>query len=276
MFKGQATLEFLGGMIIFLITLVGSLTVASGNVPDFQDGLQQSEKNMEIYSMTERVLSSPGYHTNGSGGSDWENHVNSTTELGLANDYLILEKDKVDALSTTGEDSFNYTQFRNLTNVDQQYHFDFVWLPIVETSNSFIRTESPGFINESNEPIYDQAENRVHYGTFTIDSQNYRFMVTAHNGVYNTTYISEDWEFRDDNPQGVGDTVVMSGTNFTIKQFQNRERRPGTAVILENSLKSFGPSSEEVSQEITKLNRYAVLKAPNTDDEPVRVEVLAW
>lgn len=279
--KGQSTIEFLAGIFIVILVLVSALTVASGKIPEFDSSVEQSGRNMEIYSLTEKILSNPGYHTNESGGTDWGDNIANTSDFGLASDYLVVEKSKVDAMSTTGQSSFNYSQFRKVTGVDNQYHFTFIWQPIVETSNSFIRTNSPSEIDEPGstgdpDTLYSRAENRVHYGNFTIDGLTYWFLVTAHDGVYNTTRISTNKDFDSKEILGVGDTYTLSGTEFVVKKFQNRERRPGASVILSSEIKSFGPSSEGVDQSVTKLNRFAVLEADQTDREPVRIEVLSW
>jgi len=278
MYKGQATIEFLAAMILFLIVIISSVTLISGDIPEFRDDLKESNKNLEIYSLTQRILTTPGYHNNQSGGTEWEDNIRSTQEMGLATEHLVLEKEKIDALQTTGKNKFNYTQFRNLNDLNNQYNFEFTWYPIVETSNSFTREYSPGFITgpEETDSDYNNAENRVHYGTFTINSNNYRFLVTAHNGVYDTVRISPNWNFEAKTKLNIGDTYLIEDNNFTIERIQNRERKPGASVVLKNELKSFGPSSEGVSQSVTKLNRYAAMKAPGTDTEPVRVEVLAW
>ncbi|QGA80254.1 hypothetical protein [Candidatus Nanohalobium constans] len=279
--KGQSTIEFLGGMFIVILALVAALSANSGKIPEFESSVEQSARNMEIYSLTEKILSKPGYHTNGTGGTEWEDNISHTSEFGLAKDYLVLEKEKIDALQTTGDSSFNYSQFKKVTGADNQYHFTFIWQPIVETSNSFTRTEPENGIDEPGttgnpDPLYSQAENRVHYGNFTIQAQTYWFLVTAHDGVYNTTRISTDKDFDSELTLGTGDTYSLAGTEFELQRFQNRERKPGAAVVLSNELKSFGPSSENVDQSVTKLNRYAVLEEPLTDSEPIRIEVLSW
>lgn len=274
--KGQATIEFLASIFLFLLALLTALTLLSGSLPDFQEDLQQSSKNMELYTVTEKVLSTPGYHSNGSGGTDWEENINYTEEFGLASDHLVVERDKLEAIRTAGDDRFNYSQFRRLHDLDNQYYFTFIWYPVVETSQTFTRTEPPSFIREPNQNLYFSAENRVHYGTFNIDGSEYRFLVTAHDGVYDVVRISDDWDFRARQPLNEGGTWIRGEFNFTVTSIQNRERRPGTSVILEHDLKSFGANPEDTEGSRTKLNRYAVLQGSGTDPEPLRVEVLAW
>jgi len=274
---GQATIEFLAGMMLFLIVLVSALTLMSSNIPDLKKDLAVSERNMEIYSATEKILSSPGYHSNASGGKDWQNNVNYTEEFGLAEDYLILNKDKIDAISTTGVSKFNYTQFKQVSSLENKYYFNFTWFPIVKTSKSFVKESSPSKITEPNDSLYTLAQDRVHYGTIKVSDQKYRFLVTAHNGVYNTTWKSKNnWNFEKSQPLGEKNQAEMASKNFTVYNFQNRKRKPGASIILERHIKSFGANPNNVDQSITKLNRFGVLKASNTDKQPVRIEVLSW
>ena len=271
--KGQSTIEFLGGALLFLLVIAGSLSIISQDVNRFQDQTEQSSKNMEIYTLTQQLMTSPGKKPSG---TNWEDNTQQTQQAGLANEYLTLQWDKIKALSTTGQNKLNYTQFRNIHTVNNQYRLTFTWLPIVETSKSFTRTEPPSKITEPNSSLYQSAENRVHYGILNLNSTEYKFSVTAHNGVYNTTRVSTDWNFSGENPEGNGDEIMLDGKDFKIKKFQNRERRPGASIILEREIKTFGANPREVNTPITKLNRFASLEAPGTDTQPVRIEVLAW
>ncbi len=283
--KGQSTIEFLGGLFLFLIAIVGALTLMSDQVPEFTDDVAQSSHNMELYRLTSNMMTESGRHTFGAGGTNWEKNsstVAATTQFGLADDYKLLAKDKVDNLSTTGANSLNYSQFREINSLDHQYFFNFTWFPIVETSSSFIRTEPPPGVVEPDDAenpnyVYSNAENRVHYGNFTINGTSYPFFVAAFDGVYDTVYFdsTRDLDFDVEDKQYVGDTLVMEGVDFRIIKIQNRERRPGTSVILSTHLKSFGPNPEGTEVR-TKLNRYASLNATETDTEPVRIEVLSW
>lgn len=285
--KGQSTIEFLGSVLLFLIVLVASLTVMSNQIPEFTDDVSESSQNMEMYRISNQMMTKPGRHFHDAGGTDWDKNsstLSSVEEFGLAEDFKVMDKTKVDNLSTTGSESFNYSQFRDLTNLGNQYFFNFTWFPIVETSESFTRTMPPDNppINEP-ESIgsslnYSNAENRVHYGSFKLRGDNYNFLVTAYDGVYNTTYLAEDantWNFTDSEPLSEEDSVTLDGREFDIIRLQNRDRTPGSAVYLRRAFKSFGPDPTG-NDEVSKLNRYSVLKAPNTDEEVVRMEVFSW
>ncbi len=282
--KGQSTIEFVGAMLLFLIAVVSSLTVISGKVPQFTEDLEDKSQNMEMYRVTNTLSTASGRHSYGSGGPNWQKNsstVSATERIGLAQDYHVLNFSKVRALSTTGSDGLSYGNFREITNLDNQYNFNFTWMPTVETSSSFIRTNPPSNppINEPNgDPRYSSAENRVHYGSIRINGTSYHFLVAAYDGVYNTVYFDPfgSWNFQAGDKRKVGDTVVMDGRNFTIEKIQNRDRTPGASVILSRNIKTFGVNTESADNTAVKLNRYGVLAANNTDREIVRMEVLSW
>ena len=275
--KGQSTIEFLGISMLFIIAITATTFTLTDEIPDFENSIQESSKNMEMYTLTEKMLKNPGLDRDKN--QNWEENPNKTVQTGLANENLVLQIDKINALSTTGSNKLNYTRFRKIQDIENQYNFRFVWLPVIETSSTFTRTEPPSNpdIKEPTSAGYSNSENRVHYGQTEIGGDNYRYLITAHNGIYDTARITQnDWNFIGEIPKEVGDELQMNNSQFTIQSIQNRNRRPGTSIILNRTMKNFGPQPDTETGEVTKLNRYAVLNAPATDRHPVRLEVLAW
>lgn len=282
--KGQSTVEFLTATLLFLIAITGSLTVMSDRIPEFNDDVEESSVNVEMHRFTDRILSEPGRHSFSGGGSNWEKNSSTRAnieEFGLATDYRVVDKGKIDNITTIDSNKLNYSRFREVTDLENQYYLSFTWFPVVETSSSFTRTRPPSNpdITEPNTTTtdYNLAENRVHYGSIDMLGDQYNFLVAAFDGVYNTTYVSEgDWNFEDSESRGIGDNISIENRDFIVEQIQNRDRRPGSSVVLRRHIKSFGPNPENSDGEVTKLNRYAVLDAAGTDDEVVRIEVLSW
>lgn len=282
--KGQSTVEFLTATLLFLIAITGSLTVMSDRIPEFNDDVEKSSVNVEMHRFTDRILSEPGRHSFSGGGSNWEENTSTREnieEFGLATDYRVVDKGKIDNITTIGSNKLNYSRFREVNDLENQYYFSFTWFPVVETSSSFTRTRppsKPSIVEPSGiSADYDLAENRVHYGSIEMLGDQYNFLLAAFDGVYNTTYVSEgNWNFDDSEPQGIGDNITIENREFAVEQIQNRDRRPGSSVVLRRNIKSFGPNPANSDGEVTKLNRYAVMDAPGTDDEVVRIEVLSW
>ena len=282
--KGQISLEFVTATLFFIIILVGIIFLAADFVPEIRESNERASINLESRRMTSMILSSPGHHSFGSGGAEWEQNsstVNSVDEFGLATDYHVVEMEKVMALETIGEDAFNYSQFREVMDVDNQYRFEFTVLPVIDTSSQYLRTNPPKdpAIVEPNNTYYSTSGNDVGYGDLRIDGVRYNFLTTSHDSFYDTLYVENqtgnDWNFSESTRYREGDDLNLGGEEYTIRSFQNRGDDTGTVVILSRQLKSFG-SSFDVDATVEKMNRYAVLEAEGYDRQPLRVEVFSW
>lgn len=282
--KGQISLEFVTATLFFIILLVGIIFLGVDYVPEIEESNERASINLESRRMTSMILTSPGYHSYGSGGVDWAENsstVNSVEEFGLATEYHRVEREKVMALSTIGEDSFNYSQFREVMDVDNQYRFEFTVLPVVDTSKQFLRTNPPKdpSIVEPNNTYYSTSGNNVGYGTLRIAGIQYNFLTTSHDSFYDTLYVENqtvnEWNFSESTRYRQGDDLNLAGEEYTIRSFQNRGDDTGTVVILSRQLKSFG-SSFDVDATVEKMNRYAVIEGDGYDPQPLRIEVFSW
>lgn len=280
--KGQFTIEYIGSAIFFLLTLVGVAAIGAGKVPQFQSEIHESSLNLEARMITNHMLSSKGYHDYGPGGTNWDQNtatVSNVVEFGIARDYMEVEMDKIENLSTVGVTDFNYSQFKRVTGAMHNYRFNFTWMPIVETHNTFVRGDPPVIDGENlTEPTassYDNADNTVHYGNITLYNREFKFLVTSHDGTYDTVYASSTWDFSGDSPRNVRDTVLLSGNRFRVVSFQNLGKKTGTSVILSRHLKTFGANIDRESK-VIRMNRYPALYRPDSELEPVRMEVWIW
>lgn len=280
--KGQINIEFLAAAGLFILTLLGLLT--SGQVlPEYGSSMDRMDLNLEAKSVTTEMLTEEGYHDYGSGGTNWNRNqstMDNTVGFGLASDYHVVDRQKMEALKTAtvdGSTGLNYTQFRNAADVTNQFHFTFVWLPTVQTNYSYIKGNPPSNPNiiEPGRSSYSRADNRVHYGTISIRSSKYNFLVTAHNGVYDNVYVNLDtssgWDFQNPNPEEpykLDDRVEENG--FLIENIQNRENDRGAMVIMKKQLKEFGPSVDPDTEVVT-MDRFAVMEG-----EPLRLEAKVW
>ena len=282
--KGQISFEFLTSMlfVIFVITFI--LFTASDQVPDIEQNNQRASINLEARSLTSMLLNSPGSHSYGSGGTDWESSpasIDAVEEIGLASDYHVVERDKIMSLTTVGEEALNYSRFREITDVSNQYRFVFSAMPVVDTSSKFYRTEPPEEPNivEPETDIYNNAGNNVGYGSIVMGGTQYNVLVTSHNGRYDTAYMvnssAREWNFIGADRYGEGDQIELGGREFLVEGFQNSGDKIGNVVILSRELKTFG-SAFDIDSTIVKLNRYAVLKQPGADLQPLKIEVYSW
>lgn len=284
---GQINLEFLAAALIYLGALGGIVLVGQGALPDFTAETQEASLNLEARQISSRLLNAPG-RQDYTGRTNWEKNgttVRHATSVGLASGFKQVERDKLLRLRTINpvrgsKNYLNYSQFKRITGADHQYRFNFTWMPVIETSESFRRGNGDTVTPEIQEPdindadgdptYYGRSGNDIHYGFHMLNGTPYRFLVTSHNGIYNTTYVSADWDFQGHTPLGTGDEFGRGSDRFTVQRFQNREEEPGSLLMASQNLKSFGAALSNESRIIT-LHRYAVMEG-----EPLRVKVLAW
>lgn len=277
--KGQLNIEFLAAAGLFILTLLTLVT--SGQVlPDYSSNMDRMALNLELKTVTDRLLTEQGYHSYGTGGTAWEQNestIENAEAVGLASEHHVIDRNKLNGLKTVtvdGSTALNYSSFRKLTGVENQYSFDFVWMPTVQTNKSYIKGDNPSIpgFTEPDQDSYRFADNRVHYGSVTLNGAQYNFLVTAHDGIYDTLYVRQgDWDFlstTNNQPYRIGETIGVN--DFAIESFQNRENDRGAMVILSKEIKEFGPSVN-TDKEVVTLSRYAVL-----DGEPLKIEVAAW
>lgn len=103
-----------------------------------------------------------------------------------------------------------------------------------------------------------------------LRSERYYFIQSSHNGLYDTAYVSDTWNFTGRTPKRSNDKFDLHGENFTVSSFQNKEREPGSILMLSKHLKQFGPNVDSDST-VIRLDRYAVF-----NEEPLRIKVLVW
>ncbi len=287
--KGQIHIEFLAAAFVYLIALAALVTLGSGAMPSFSGNVEEAALNLEARQISTKILTNTGSHDHTGGGTNWESDNDTVREadaVGVANDFMELERDKIMRLRTinprtNGFNYLNYTQFKELTGADHQYRFNFTWMPMIETHKTFTKGEGDSVTPPITEPdirdsdgdltYYGRADNEIHYGSATLNGNTHNFLVTSHDGIYNTTYVSRNWDFQDGQIIGRGDLVSeYSGQSFVVTSFQNREDDPGSLLILQKHLKTFGASIDDDSQ-VIRLERFATM-----ENEPVRVVVWAW
>jgi hypothetical protein len=277
--SGQLNLEFVAAAGLFLVAILG-LIASNQLLPGYSNSMDRMNLNLEAKTLTDQLITEPGRHSYGSGGIIWERNDSTLENLeavGLASGHHRLERSKLERLQTVttgGSTGLNYTRFRDITGVDNQYRFKFVWVPTVQTNHSFVKNQPPSnpSIQTPETTEYDLADNEVHYGSVNLGGSTYNILVTAHDDVYDSVYVTQgSWDFSSSNPEepyNIGDRILEN--NFIVERFQNRENTPGEFVVWRRNITEFGPTPNTNTEVIT-MDRLAVLEG-----EPVRIEVSAW
>ncbi len=282
--KGQISLEFVTSTLFVIFVLAFILFTASDQVPDIESNNERASVNMEAWQMTSMLLDSPGYHSYGEGGTDWEKNqstLENIEDVGLTSDYHVVEREKIMAMDTIGEDVLNYSRFRDITGIDHQYRISFTAMPTVDTSSKYLRSSPPDDPNivEPVNPDYESAGNLVGYGSIVMGGTQYNVLTTSHDGSYDTLYIvnnsHREWNFVGADRYEEGDDIMLGDRQFEIEGFHNTVNSQGNVVILSKRLNTFG-SEFDVDSTIIKLDRYAALKQEGAELQPLRIEVFSW
>lgn len=277
--KGQVSIEFIAAFFLFIIAVVGTMAHISSDIPSFTGNMDEKSGYLEASTVSKKILTKPGKHSYSGEGTDWERNsdtIESIESFGLSSEHLVIEEDKLESISTNGDSVFNYSQFRQVEDTDHQYSFTFTWLPVIDTHKKFVKgSPAPEINSVPQTDYYENSDPIVHYGSTQIHGNDYTFLITSHLGSYNTTYVSQDWNFAGVEPNGTGQSFSLYGESFTVESFQNRENTPGSILVLSQQVKEFG-APQPLDTRTVSLNRYAVYNAENSDKHPMRVEVLAW
>lgn len=282
--KGQVTVEFLLATIFVIIVLSTLLYFEAENVSKIDESFNPAEVTMESRRLSTTLMTSKGSHDFGSGGTEWEKNIstlNNIDSIGLASDFHVLDRKKVENITSFSSNGLNYSQFRRLNDLNNQYRFIFTYLPVVHTSEKFIKGSPPEFpnITEPGNSDYLSAGNEIRYGDITVGNKQYNFLVASHGGDWNTVYRNRDivrgWNFSETTRHLEGEEVSLDGREFTVDEIQQGQNKGGSMVLLSRQFKVFGASFDTTAN-IQKMNRYAVLNETGTDLQPVRMEVFAW
>ncbi|MFB6200338.1 MAG: hypothetical protein ABEJ83_05630 [Candidatus Nanohaloarchaea archaeon] len=268
--KAQVNLEFLAAAALFLLT-IGILVITNTGIPQYESRQEIASLNRQAQAMTTQLLSNPGSYYNGTREKpNWEKNtatVKNLTSVGLGTGFMTVQKDKLEMLSSWDKSKLDYNQFKNVTGTDTQYRFEFYHLPTINTPQSFTKTYSPSDIIEPSGLSYQNADNIVHYGKEQLFGSTQNFLVTSHNGVYDTLYVSSNKDFRYGSTRR---TLNEKINGYRIIKFQNNQNGAGSLVILQKNIKTFGPKIDQGST-VINLERFATMK-----NEPLKVEVWAW
>ena len=283
-YRGQVTIEYLLSTLFVIIMLSTLLLLSVDRVPEIDDASEPAEVTMESRRVSSMLITSPGSHSYGSGGVSWEKNsstLSNVESVGLATDYHVVDRDKVQNLTSFSSAGLNYSVFRGTTDIENQYRFLFTFMPVIHTPESYTRNNPPETpnITEPQSTEYDSSGNTVRYGDFTIGGTEYNFILTSHNGEFDTIYKNRHsggrWDFRSSPKFSPGEEMKLDGRNFTIRNMQNTERKSGSVTVLSRQFKSFGPSFDATAS-VQKLNRYSAMNETGTSLQPLKIEVFSW
>ncbi len=272
--KGQISIEYTGGALLFFSSILFVVAGVLGTLPQFTSAIEENSIETQVWASTAVLLSDTGqWASDTRTGPDWHNHLENTTQLGLVGQDGDLSRDKIRKIV-----SMDYKDVKLLLQIDKDFNIEFTEFSIIDTASSFEKNDPGGkigqVITEPTTDSYDDANDTVRYGSITANGAEKRVLVTAHQGTYDTIYISEDWDFTD--------AIRLGPAGNQILSFDGRRYRlsvpdsgifasDGKTVVLSRPLGNVGTRTPAAESTVVTARRFG-----NIGPNPVRIDVEMW
>lgn len=253
--KGQLSIDYIAGALVFFAALVLLISNVLGTIPQLEEQYQTNELQLTAWSLSEVLLHDRGYWSNATeNGTNW--HVNLRTQdteaLGLqgANG---LSREKLQALQ-----NMNYQRITNILHINTSFNMELTEFLYIDTHRSFTPGSDPGFITE---PTYSgNVRGDVQYGSERIDGTSYYFLLANTVGWPNSLWVSEDWNFTDATYYNLSTTsVVTLEDNTYLANPSSNQISEGRALILQRRVGRVGTVPSGSVDDIRQITRYGVM-----------------
>ncbi len=280
--KGQIYIDYMGGALLFFLSIVFIVTSALNTIPQFSQGIGQNRLEITAWSISTQLVEDTGFWKNKSKRStEWHKHISDPDALkeiktiGLESEKDGLSREKIKTLLNS-----HYSDIKRLLKTDKEFNLQVTEFAFVDTYKSFRKPNSPPETSAFQAPdndSYDSADAEIHYGSKSIKGNSKRFLVTSHNGSYDEVYISDDWDFSeaaDIGPLGITDTQIVKFGDRNYR-FEGRSSgivaSEGKVVGLVRVMGRLGRRSPEDADRVTEVNRFS-----NIRENPIKIEMRFW
>lgn len=265
--KGQISIDYVAGALIFFGSLVFLVSNVMGTLPAFSQAQQTDELTLSAWSMSEVVMKDEGYWRNGThSGDNWQDHLGSVEVLGVKEGNEI-SGEKINAFT-----GLNQSWLRSAFNTEKKVNVEFREVVNVDTHRSFQRGSPPGFITE---PAYSGGTaDEIRYGAKELSGEERHFLLVKNPGFgwYNRVRVSTGWDFTGSDTYNLTDTrYIPVGGGTYVTEAANTEVSGGNLLILWRDLGRTGDVPGESVDEIVSVDRYGVM-----DGNVVEVTFRVW
>ncbi|MDY6770910.1 MAG: hypothetical protein SV186_03050 [Candidatus Nanohaloarchaea archaeon] len=272
--KGQISIEYTAGALLFFSAILFVVSGVLGTLPRFTDTIDENSIETEAWTLSTLLISTQGRWESGPrSGTQWQQHTGNISRVGLLGQDGSLEREKIRAFV-----SLRYERLKVLLKTGKDLNIEFTEFVVADTSQSFTKPTATGDIGtvltQPDSQAYQDANATVHYGTVTLNGDERHFLVTAHQGVYDTIYISQDWNFTDAIRLGPNGNRVLSfnGRRYRIQTSESGIfQSNGQTVIFSRPMGRVGRRTPTAEPQIINVRRFASM-----DGKPVRIDMEIW
>lgn len=208
--KGQIAIDYIGGASIFFVAVLFVVLSVLSGIPEYSAGVTANRMELTGWSVTSTILNTPGYWEDAGAdeeGENWEDKIGSSPDtvksVGVAG-RSGLKMDKIEALM-----GMDYQALKTLLGLELDFQLRISLFPVVRMSGEeYGKNGLPSDYPDITEPSYDESEGSVtgvRFGGISFNDEKHKFLAVAHEGVYDTIWASDDWDFSSADRIGPGE-----------------------------------------------------------------------
>jgi len=271
--KGQISIDYAGGAMLFFLSLIFVTTGVLGTVPQFTDVIQEDRLEVTAWSFTTSLLEENGYwETATASGEDWHRHTGNVKNIGLS------DGKGIDRAKTNAFLSLDYRRIKNqIAKMEKDFNMEITEYGLVYTDQTFPRGNPPakltGFVPPNN-PSYTSADSTVHYGSIELNEEAKYFLVTFHANDPDSVYVSDSWNFSGSSRQTFGDNRIFNfnGRNYRLDMGNSGiTTSEGNLIVLSRLMGRIGERPPVDTQRVVQVRRVT-----NIGHNPVTIETSIW
>lgn len=276
--KGQISIDYAAGALLFFLALVFIITGILSTVPQYSENIDENRLEMTAWKLTTAMLNTPGYWQNSTrGGTDWSRAASEDVrQVGFTAQEGDLSRAKLQKALR-----MDYSDIRDRLDTETHFRFDVREFAQVDTSRSYEHDDPPSHLPGFAVPAagdYQEFNGTVQYGSSEINGEVMRWLVTQ-NETFVRVYWSNSWDFSTAGPyssdstqrlnfgEGSGDdrTYIFDGGDAGVMESD------GELIVLQRPVGYYGRRMPAFVQDSVTVTRFS-----NIGSSPVRLEMEVW
>lgn len=266
--KGQISIDYAGGALVFFVSLIFVVTGMLGTIPQFSEAVTADRLETIGWSLSTQLLEQPGYWQDGSQNrTDWQNAPDPSMiqSLGLAAPNSGISSAKVDVMQ-----DMNYTTIKNIVNINDDFTLDLTAYMVVTTTRTFEKGSSPWALD--GDFAWEGNSDQAWYGATMENGVSQYFMIDR-DPEY-TIYASSTRDFADYTTVAPGEAKIRDfGDQSYILEHSTSgvAQAEGRQLVLERQLGRIGERTPPEEAQTVNIVRYS-----HIDQNPVRIQMEVW
>lgn len=265
--KGQISIDYAGGAMVFFVALIFVVTGMLGTIPQFSEAVTTDRLETVGWSLSTHLLNQPGYWQQGvQNRTDW--HAAPSTDqidsLGLASPEGGVSLEKINEMQ-----DMEYTTIKGIVNIHEDFTFDVTEYMIVTTDSTFEKGSPPWNIEDID---WQGNSDTVWYGAVTENQATQYFMIDRDPSFTIYTSSSRNFDTYDTISREEASIIDFGDRSYILEQSGSGvSQSQGRQLILERSIGRIGERTPPEEAQTVNIVRYSW-----TDRNPIRIQMEVW